>query len=728
MAISNPFPFSLLATIFILFILGIILSGRECIAQTGKRIGLLIIFMRLLALLTVFAIFVNPYYEEILPDRNTYVITVLADVSGSMQTIDGDQELRRIDILSKLLDASTPGSMISRLREKHAVVLKVFDEEVSTFTAGSAQRPLQNRATALGDALMSSINSSSGDRSLGGIVLLSDGHNNHGSNIQTAAATLRAANIPVTAIGIGDALSREGLSIRFAEKKIVTQIGANTRLLTTATNNGSSPVTARLDLWHGNERIDSKTLDLPPQEDISITFSVQTDYAGIDTYRIVIGNSDDTVAPPEKVDEANRKDSLLLYSERPDTRRVLYISHQLTPEYRFIKQSLLLEENINFNSLILLGDQRFYRDGDDLPDSYPEQENFWNSYDVVLINTETLESLSENVVTGLKRFVNRRGGGLLFYGVTDKDTRLKNLLPGDTTGEVNLQYPARVYIEWSALEAPDIDFTPELRPTSRIFPLSASKLSARTPVQLQLPGSDKNLALLQVQNYGAGKTAHWALPDAWRWSLADANSRAAYMKYWLYLVTWLGSGTMERIQFPREEYFHSIEEAVPLEVDITLPDYTPSTNAVAEVLITPPDTRAEAQKVSLFPDPATPGRYKGIYKASMPGTHEISYQAILEDGEVLQRKSLMAFNYHRLENTDASFQPETLKELAYVTQGAYYHYSTVLDKGNDLAIPTHDRIPEIRVKRYPARDSLVFVLAILLLGGEWLIRRKWGLR
>lgn len=735
MNIDTTLGTPLLIGISVVLLISLGLVVRETIAHTGRKAASLILVLRTLAVLAILILLLKPYFLESVPDRDSFSIALLADVSGSMQTIDSPQTLSRGAIMNSLLDAQSADSMLATLTDRYSFKLKTFAEEVQPLTASYKQLQRQNKATAMGDALLDVINTKElENKPLAAVVLLTDGNSNTGADIQSAIDRFRREGIPVTAIGIGDLVEEAGMSVDFEEKKVKTLMGAKTTLNVRVSNTYPSKKMVNLVLRHRKNIVDTIKTELPGQQQTLLAFSVTPDYVGIEPYTVAIENAE-APSSAQKSDQDqtdSNVDTVLVYSERSDSRRVLYVSDELSADYRFIKQSLVDEEVIEFNSLIRLTADKFHHQGENLTGSYPEQADFWQKYDAILMNSNVLHKLSPAVLQGLHDFVNKRGGGLLLFGPlaiaqTEEESPLQlleGLLPGKNTELLSLKSPQTALIQWSLFEAPIQKYAPSLSAGTQVQILTDNNIAVRTPVWSKQENTGDTLPILQVQSYGAGKSAYWSVPDSWRWSLAGSSSHEVFQKFWQHLVYWLGSGALERVSFPEDRYFFVIEEPVGLKVDVTTADFSPATDALVEAVI----TSAQGQRhVPLLPDPKIAGRYTANYTSATDGIQEVNYQALLGNGEVLQRQTLMVFSYSQAENIENSFKPEVLKELAYATQGNYYHYSDIVEDPGNLDVATIEQLPEIQVRRY-ITDNIFYLLGvILLLGCEWILRRRWGL-
>ena len=120
------------------------------------------------------------------------------------------------------------------------------------------------------------------------------------------------------------------------------------------------------------------------------------------------------------MDAANDLDTLLVEVKPPLQFSILYISNQPRPLYPFIKRSLSKEEQFDFQALIRLGENVFIPLVKEWTQNYPEDEEFWMSYDAIIADTDVLDELNATITSSLKSFVQKKGGGLAFLGPHSK--------------------------------------------------------------------------------------------------------------------------------------------------------------------------------------------------------------------------------------------------------------------------------------------------------------------
>ena len=128
--------------------------------------------------------------------------------------------------------------------------------------------------------------------------------------------------------------------------------------------------------------------------------------------------------------------------------------------------------------------------------------------------------------------------------------------------------------------------------------------------------------------------------------------------------------------------------------------------------------------VPLAPVANQPGIYAVDWDALAPGSYVSEFVVRNEKGEVgrdlmaIRREDGVAENFHQTQNR------ELLEKLSDTTGGKYYALRDAGKLADEISYS------EAGITAHEMLDlwdmPIVFLLAILLRGGEWLLRRKWG--
>ncbi len=197
--------------------------------------------------------------------------------------------------------------------------------------------------------------------------------------------------------------------------------------------------------------------------------------------------------------------------------------------------------------------------------------------------------------------------------------------------------------------------------------------------------------------------------------------------FWQQLMRWMVTETPGQVVASTPQQVLSDDTHLPLRVTVRDKNYDPVAGATVQTTIVRPDGGTDT--VDLKPDPLESGVYAGDYTAAKPGTYVAETVArqdkagaakteLGRDALTFRREDGVAENFGAAQNRDL------LEKLSADTGGTYYSAATA------KKLPDEVSVSEAGIT---ARDNLdiwdmpiLFLLVIGIRGGEWLLRRKWG--
>jgi hypothetical protein len=237
-----------------------------------------------------------------------------------------------------------------------------------------------------------------------------------------------------------------------------------------------------------------------------------------------------------------------------------------------------------------------------------------------------------------------------------------------------------------------------------------------------LPGGKRRTPLLVTENYGRGRTAVFASSGSWRWRMWLDHNDTSHATFWQQLMRYLVSDSPGRVAVSTPRAVLSDETKVTLRAEVRDKAFEPVSNAVVEAHITGAD--GAAVSVEMNPLPSEAGVYTAEWNAEKPGTYVAEVVAgqgkdeLGRDVTVFRREDGVAENFHTTQNR------ELLEKLADQTGGRYYKAS---DAGK---LPDEIWYSEAGITTRETKDlwdmPVIFLLALLLRGSEWMLRRRWG--
>jgi hypothetical protein len=228
--------------------------------------------------------------------------------------------------------------------------------------------------------------------------------------------------------------------------------------------------------------------------------------------------------------------------------------------------------------------------------------------------------------------------------------------------------------------------------------------------------------LLAIENYGHGRTAVLATAGTWRWKMLQDHNDKTHATFWQQLMRWLVAETPGQVSGSTPHQVLSDETKVPFRAVVRDKSYMTVPGATVQAVVTQPD--GGTATVEMKADPMEPGAYSGEYTAEKPGAYVAEVIARDDKGEIGRDSVTLRREDGVAENFNAAQNKELLEKLSADTSGNYYTPSKAKSLSEEIAvseagITAHDNLDLWDM-------PILFLLALLLRGGEWLLRRKWG--
>lgn len=676
----------------------------------------LLVSLKVLAAFFVTLLLLRPSWVKEENDPAAFKVVILPDLSASMLTQDKKGGASRLQTLRSAIEQQegAPKGWLSKLKEQWRVEVLAFAGNVFPLSSGSWGTVASQNATDLGGAL-ESVLVQDGDP-IGGVFLLTDGKDNAGIDVSRVVGKYKQAGIPVNVVGIGDHRPEGDLEVHFEVDEIKGVAREEMTFKAIVENHFNHSVQTTATLYDGKKIIARKPVDVERHGKQELEFTYTRETAGARNLRVTVDS------PTNDSDPSTDSDFTVAMVEAPEEYRVLYLSNRMNLGYRFIKNVLSPEERMKFHSLIQIAEDKFLPFGPEMPKKWPEKPEFFNQFDVLILDTSLLSSWPENLTKGVVDFVSLRGGGLLLFGPTEPaKAKLGSLLPILETETAVVREERTIEIDAEPIfgAEQDIDHLKLFLPGN--LPASVAtrvKLAARKAAYLRAKGG----AALTLQAYGAGKCAYWGSEHDWRWAMKDEEGMEAHKTFWQGLTGWLGSGGEDRIRAEHSNKVHTAGEPVPLDIELLGADFEPSDDALVEAIIEGPDNTS--QRIQLFPSSSQPGLYKAAFQATSAGDYRISYKCSFPGSEPLEHEAYFGVGILGGEHRDVTFEEGFLNDLARLTGGTYRHYTEM----DTTDWPLARSLPKA-TNEYSLADNFLFLCLIAgLIGSEWIFRRQSGLR
>ncbi len=664
---------------------------------------------------------------ELKPQQN--IIAVLVDDSRSMAIADSGST-READAVKALQNG-----VLADLRKEFQTRVYSFDTHVARVSNLSQIQPVAP-ATHIGDSLRDLVNETS-DLPVGAILLMSDGADNSGGIDRATIAALRSRRIPVHTVGFGADHAEHDVEIDDAA--VASRALAGSRMAATVTFHqyGFSGRKATLSVRDGGKLLASRDVTLAGDgKSQSETLLLNSGDAGAKALTFSITQL------PGEANSANNSVTRLV-NVQSDKRRILYVEGEPRWEYKFIRRAAEDDPILEMASMLRTTENKIYRQGienpQELAEGFPNDAKDLFQYQALMIGSVEAGYFTSAQQDLIRQFVDRRGGGLLMlagrFALADGGwagstvaQALPVVLPDHN--KTFHRIPATVELTAAGRDSLICRLTDDPEANAerwKKLPYLMDYQEVGTPkpgavVLAELKAGGRELPLLITQNYGLGRVAVMATSGTWRWQMSLPAGDPTHQMFWRQLLRWLVAGTPGHVvaSVPHQMLFDDGRTKFTAQVrDI---DYLPAPDASVQAHILGPGGLAAT--VDLTPVPDSPGSFQADWNADQPGSYlaEIVAQRcgqdLGRDDVTFERMDGVAENFHTEQNRPL------LEQLAAETGGSYWRPQDLSKLASQ--IPYSEAGITVRNTKPLWNMPAVFLVILLLLFCEWILRRKWG--
>jgi uncharacterized membrane protein len=665
------------------------------------------------------------------------VVPILVDSSRSMSIADVDGGAR-IDRAREVLARD----LLPLLGATFQVDVLAFGEDVRA--VDPAALAATDRRSDLSRAVAAVAERYRG-RPVAGIVLLSDGGD-------TAEGPVPGTAPPVFAMGFGARAvvnDREVLGITAADA-VLDDSRVDLAVSAVSHGHGTEPMALRL-LENGRplevRRLSGASEGVPVHE----VFQVSPARGAATVYTVEV-----PVMGGELVPENNARSTIVQPPSR--VRRVLFVEGAPGFEHSFLKRAWAADASLEIDSIVRKGRNEqgadtFYiqasrsRSGA-LTSGYPQRLEALFTYDALVLANVESSQLTRAELDATRAFVARRGGGLLVLGARSfgkpglADTPVEEVIPlllsdrGDGVRPASSPRGVNLVALTAAGEShPVMQLGPSREDTRKKWD-AAPALASVAPLGGARPGATvlavtagaggTSRALIAVQRYGEGRAMVFTGEAAWRWRMLMPSSDRSYDTFWRQALRWLAlpAGDPVAVTVPSAG---SPGEALSLRATVRNAAFEPQPGADVELFVTAPDGRVERLKAGTEPG-ANPkdGHYVARYRAGQAGVYRVSAEARHGAALLGTAATALLVGGSDAEMSDPRLNVQVLERVAAASGGR------VMAAADTRALldALRARIPEARlaVTHDLWHTGWSFAMVVTLLGTEWMLRRRWGLR
>ncbi|HEY5915226.1 MAG TPA: vWA domain-containing protein [Verrucomicrobiae bacterium] len=673
------------------------------------------------------------------PAPASRTVAVLVDRSESMSLQEYDVtryqqalEFTRSRLLPALKSADLP---------VHAML---FDASAEPADGAKLQSAVPNgKRTNLGGAIAQAIGGS--QQPPLAVIALSDGVANEAGDNPRALTGLVDARVPFIGVGFGSDEGVETLTLREVDAPAV--VPTKTSFSVTAQlemMNAEQMPAFDLVLFRDGQVLRQKSV--PPGKGSRIwmeNFQVSEDKEGVHNYTVRLMPP---AVPHLKCVSMLGNASVRISDDKE--LRVLYIQGALTWDYKFISLALHNDQTIKLTGLTRTSKQSVFRQNvesaGEFLNGFPTTLEELAPFRVIVLSNLRPADLSPAQQEILARFCGEMGGGLLLIGgigtfdTSWQNSRLEQLLPVTfpaNLGVQGLDRPFRVQLTEEALQNPIFQVAedrgvPEtwaqLPTFSQFGRVDAPKPGAQVWLQHQSEeGPHGRRILMASQRYGAGISTVLTIQNFWRWRLGKDSEPQQFDRFWRQVFRYLSeSGRQDiAIHLADQDLHPQMDVQVVLEkqpnpkniIDLNRKFFVRVENGRKQLL--------HEEAIEL--EPLHPVDFK--FRAEKPDVYLVTVTDLIKVPLASRSIEIRDVNVE-FQNTARNM--ESLRQWASVSDGLAFKVEECPD-ATDLVARIKAKIEEVRrgkqMRRTFGVNGWTMLLVLGLLGGEYVLRKRWGL-
>jgi uncharacterized membrane protein len=740
----------------------------------GRMPMAVLIVLRVLAILILVLLIFKPTwsYEERLERRTD--LCILVDSSRSMSVSDYPDTPNRMAMAVRQVQ-----QYLGRLETAFDLKLYSFDTHAEAVQGNPWPDPTGD-ATNLSRSIKDVLAAADRPKTTA-LIVMSDGLHNSGGSVPDEVAALGPP--PVYAVGIGtDLTATSGYqdialeNIRAPEEATANNL---TRLVAEVSAVGLADRSVRVELreiqntapltrppatlspQRGGEGrgegestvLASEPLRLASRPGVqTVTLSFTPTTTGRHTYTVRI--------PPDPAERRTENNERAVHMLVVDPKiRVLYIENA-RPEYKPLKESLESDPNVELLALVQVKRGEFLQSGNMTGlklAGFPQTPEDMRKFDVFILGDLDRSYLSAAQMANLKAAV-AEGRGLLAIGGSNsfgpggyEGTAVEETLPvavgPRTMGQETTPFILRL--------TPEGLNHPIFTGTRDFFSYQAQTPKEKLPLLLGCnvlglpkPGASvlavhperrtdagAPLPVLVVHAYGKGRAAAFAADTTFRWYLPfrALGRESPYTRFWGQMVRWLASkeivpqSTEPGVTVVLAKPFYNPGEKITVKARVRAEEGRATHLATVTGLLM--DAGGKRKDLALALSAGGGGEYVTVLDPPDPGTYRLIVEARKDGKRLGADETEVVVGRPNQEFERLGIDRGLLKKLAQATGGEFYEPANFGDLVERLrsASLREDMHRELGVQTVPGLFGILFGAFLVLVTGEWLLRKYYQL-
>ncbi len=651
----------------------------------------------------------------------------------------------RIDLLPRLdkefdLSAFSFGQGLAELsaRKLETNVSKSKETKKASIESFDWVERLEGTApsTAIGDGIREVMNRKRG-QPLAGIVLVTDGVNNSGSQPRDAAAAARAEGVPLYIYGVGITSPRD-IIVQNLFAPDVTFVKDEVPLTVRVRGQGLNGESAELQLKLDGQVVATRTLTFTNDAElvVPLKFTPQT-LGEFELTASVEARSDETVK-----DNNSRSQRIKVIDSKI---KVLLVDQSPRWEFKYLQMLLLRDRRVDLRCFLVEGDKAISRTADSpyLPE-FPARRDELFKYDLVILGDVDPKVLTALHQENLNKLVSDFGGALVVLAgkrhmpAQYRRSVLEKLLPVEfepsTTDSrsdpiadkpIKLQLTAAgrasAMLRLSDRDDENAQMWAQLPPIYWAARVTRAKPAAEVLVvdsDVSKESRSGKMPVIAVQQYGLGQVMFVGTDNLWRWRKNAGDFY--YTAVWgqiaqrVSIQRLLGVSRRTQLSTDRQNYMAGDRVAVYARL-YSGAGFEPVQEPAVKGSFGLKNGQGPRTEVALRPVPDQPAMYRGEFIATGAGGYGFSVEN--------DPQTVLDFNVTepKFEFGETAMNEALLKELAATTGGQFFREENLYKLPETIAAKTERVQSPMEVELWAS--PLYFLLLLGVVTAEWVLRK-----
>lgn len=651
--------------------------------------------IRSIALIIIFLLLLNPYFYSSREVERNPKVAVFLDNSESIGITKGNYQ--GLQTYNELLNTLNFELYENADFEYYSIGEEVFPFHPDSINASHTQ-------TNLSDPIQSVLEMNDQVKAA---IIISDGILTYGRNPTVSAFE---TSIPLYTIGIGDTSLVEDIAVSNVVTNSTGYTNTSHRVEADISQSGFSGSSVTVTLQSEGEILADQTLDFDTDDQIKrIRFDHEFDKAGLRQFQISVN---------PLLDEFTEINNTRVFSiDVLDSKvRILHVAFEIHPDVKAVRSVIQNDINNELTPLTYLGNNRFIEE-------IPTDEDF----NLIVIhgqperNTDlSLQTMYEAIPTVHFTLSNN-------FNLINNIPFLKLIeYPAGNVTQVNLQ-PLLTEDEQPILELPEIN----LRNAPPLYAPLRGEISTApaTPLfSVISEGIETNFPAIAIMEQGNIRRSH-VLPWGWFRMLQSPNE--LHRNYATSLITNINSWTASdpdnrKLRISPVKQSFSTSDIPALSGTLLNERSEPEEDATIEVTL----RDNEEEEIRTFNMEHTGN---GNYRLQLPRLAQgmYSYTATARKGlrEIESQSGEFLISDTSMEFINTTRNDDILKSIANNSGGNYFTFenaAAIWDslESSDILVAHTETIENYS---FPVRNIYWFLIVLILLGTEWIVRKYYSL-